>query len=218
MDPWIRKIGFPVLTIAEEPGQLGVRQSRFLSTGDVQAHEDDTLWWVPLGLQTTAGAHEASTALTQKEETLRNIDERFYKFNKEQIGFYRTNYPPARLVKLGQDKSKLSIEDRIGLIADASALAVAGQGTTAGLLALLETFQDESNFHVWSQIVSALDNVQSVFAGNQLVEDGLKAFCLKLYAPTAEKTGWKTSPNEGFLEEQLRALLLNAAGGCGHAA
>lgn len=147
-DPWIRKIGFPVLTVAEEPGQIGVRQSRFLSTGDLKSEEDDTLWWIPLGLKTdpkdTEGA--ASKALTTKEETLRNIDERFYKLNADQVGFYRTNYPPARLVKLGAEREKLSVEDRIGLIGDASALSIAGESTTAGLLALCAEFKDESNY------------------------------------------------------------------------
>lgn len=147
-DPWIRKIGFPVLTVAEEPGQIGVRQSRFLSTGDLKPEEDNTLWWIPLGLKTDPKGTEsaASKALTAKEETLRNIDEGFYKFNADQIGFYRTNYPPQRLVKLGAEREKLSVEDRIGLVGDASALAVAGEGTTPGLLALCAEFKDESNY------------------------------------------------------------------------
>lgn len=103
MDPWIRKIGYPVLTIAEEPGQIGVRQSRFLSTGDVKAEEDETLWWVPLGVKTDPrDKHPPTRALTLKEDTLRDMDETFYKFNSDQIGFYRTNYPPARLLQLGK--------------------------------------------------------------------------------------------------------------------
>ena len=146
MDPWIRKIGFPVLTVAEEPGQIGIRQSRFLSTGDVKPEDDNVLWWVPLGLKTNVKTTGAATeALTVKEETLRHIDETFYKFNSDQAGFYRTNYPPARLEKLGMERHKLSPEDKIGLVADAAALAVAGQATTAGFLSLVEKFRDESN-------------------------------------------------------------------------
>lgn len=116
MDPWIRKVGYPVLTVAEEPGQIGVRQSRFLTTGDVQPDEDDTLWWIPLGLRTHPHDIDSTTisALTTKEETIRDVDESFYKFNSNQIGFYRTNYPPSRLVKLGQNKADLSVEDRVG--------------------------------------------------------------------------------------------------------
>ena len=147
MDPWIRKIGFPVITIAEEPGQLGIKQSRFLSTGDVKPEEDETLWWVPLGLKTAPNASTTvSQALVTKEETLRNVDEGFYKINSDQVGFYRTNYPPTRLIALGAERSKLSVEDRIGLVADAAAMAVAGHGTTAGLLTLIENFQEETSY------------------------------------------------------------------------
>lgn len=135
-----------MLTVAEEPGQIGVRQSRFLSTGNLEENEDETLWWIPLGLKTNSQATEAaSNAVTTKEETLRNIDETFYKFNADQIGFYRTNYPPERLAKLGASKDKLSIEDKIGLVGDAAALAVAGHATTASLLNFLENFKDETH-------------------------------------------------------------------------
>lgn len=103
---------------------------------------------MPLGLKTdpkdTEGA--ASRALTTKEETLRNVDEKFYKLNADQVGFYRTNYPPARLAKLGAEREKLSMEDRIGLVGDASALSISGESTTAGLLALCAEFKDESNY------------------------------------------------------------------------
>lgn len=112
----------------------------------MKAEEDETLWWVPLGLKTDPTATGAATkALTVKEDTLRDVDETFYKLNSDQVGFYRTNYPPARLELLGKERHKLSVEDKIGLVADAAALAVSGQATTAGLLVLAEKFKDEKN-------------------------------------------------------------------------
>lgn len=147
MDNWIRKIGFPVLTIAEEPGQLGIKQNRFLSAGDLKPEEDETLWWIPLGLKTGPQATAIVTeALSKREETLRDVDESFYKINSDSVGFYRTNYPPTRLAQIGAAKDKLSVEDRITLVADAAALAVSGDGTTAGLLTLLENFKDETSY------------------------------------------------------------------------
>lgn len=146
-DPWIKKIGFPVLTLAEEPGQVGVGQSRFLLTGDVKPIEDETLWWVPLGISTDSQAAETrSKALRVKEETIRDVKESFYKFNTGQTGFYRTNYPPERLAKLGKSKDKLGIEDKIGLVGDTAALAIAGNAKTASLLTFLENFHDEPNY------------------------------------------------------------------------
>ncbi|KAL9131740.1 MAG: hypothetical protein Q9217_000415 [Psora testacea] len=217
MDPWIRKIGFPVVTLAEEPGQLGMKQSRFLSTGDVEPKEDETLWWVPLGLKTDSqGPTATSMALVSKEDTLWDIDEAFYKINSDQMGFYRTNYPPARLAKLGEDKGKLSVEDRVGLVADAAAMAIAGHGTTAGLLALVESFQDETSYAVWSQVLASLANVRSIFADNEAVSESLKKFTLRLVTPATERIGWQYPKDESFLTSELRSLLVTAAGGAGH--
>ncbi|KAL8829120.1 MAG: hypothetical protein Q9170_006310 [Blastenia crenularia] len=208
MDPWTRKIGFPVLTVAEEPGQIGLSQKRFLSTGDVKAEEDETTWWIPLGLKTNPSATGgAAEALTTKVETIRDVDEAFYKINSDQTGFYRTNYPPARLMKMGAEKDKLSTEDKIGLVADAAALAASGDGTTAGLLTLISHFPGETN-HA---------NIRSIFAENRAVADGLKDFTLKLISQAIENIGWEFRPGENYLTGQLRALLISTAGGAGHA-
>lgn len=53
---------------------------------------------------------------------------------------------PARLAKLGEMRDQLSVEDRIGLMGDAAALAASGEGTTAGLLAFVEGFPAEQNY------------------------------------------------------------------------
>jgi hypothetical protein len=40
----------------------------------------------------------------------------------------------------------LTVEDKIGVVGDAYANAVAGYGSTAGLLALVKRFQDEKEY------------------------------------------------------------------------
>lgn len=147
-DPWIRKIGFPVVTVAEETGQLEIRQNRFLSTGDAKPEEDQTMWWIPLGIKSGPElATQQPRALVSKADTIQGLGhDSFYKINKDLSGFYRTNYSPDRLEKLGQSLGSLSTEDKIGLIGDAAALAVSGEGTTAALLSLLEGFKDEKNY------------------------------------------------------------------------
>lgn len=146
MDNWIRKIGFPVVTVTEQSGQLSIRQERFLSTADVKAEDDETVWWIPLGLKTEAGIKSTAAALTAKQDILRDVPDQFYKLNSDQTGFYRTSYPASRLAKLGSMRQKLSTEDKIGLIGDAGALAISGHSSTPGLLALLESFRDEENY------------------------------------------------------------------------
>lgn len=216
MDPWIRKIGFPVITIAEEPGQITLRQSRYLKAGDTKAEEDETVWWVPVGLKTGEPAKVVHNALQVKEETLREIDDEFYKINADQNGFYRTNYPPARLSKLAAARERLSIEDRVGLIGDAAALAISGDATTPALLSFVEGFQEEKALVVWQQINMSLAKVRSVFSSNKKISEGLKKFALKLYSPAAEQIGWEFPDGEDYLTGQLRKLLLAAAATAGH--
>ncbi|KAG9229002.1 aminopeptidase-like protein [Amylocarpus encephaloides] len=217
IDPWVRKIGFPVVTVAEEPGQIGIKQSRYLSMGDLKAEEDTTTWWVPLGLEGKVGTEGAvSIGFTKKEDTIKGIDESFYKINKDNAGFYRTKYPPARLAKLGSQIYLLSTMDKIGLIGDAGALALSGQATTPGLLAFVEGFQSETDYLVWSQILSSLNTVKSVFSENGAVSEALKRFTLKLITPAVEKIGFEAKSSDDFLTTQLRSLLIINAGLNGH--
>jgi aminopeptidase N len=213
MDSWIRKIGFPVVTVAEEPGQISLRQSRFLTTGDVKAEEDETTWWIPVGFKTGNPPKTVHSALSVKEDTIRGIDDDFYKINADQSGLYRTNYPPQRLMTLGQQLDRLSQEDKIGLMGDATALAVAGDGTTPALLSLLEGFRNEKDYLVWSQVSNSLSKVRMVFSTNEKISAGLKKFQHKLVSPSAEAIGWEFPKDEDFLTGQLRKLLLSMAAG-----
>ncbi|KAL4737078.1 peptidase family M1-domain-containing protein [Aspergillus similis] len=218
MDPWIRKIGFPVVTIAEGTGQLEVRQSRFLSTGDVKPEEDETTWWIPLGIKSGSELTvQEPRALVSKVDIIQGIGrDSFYKINKDLSGFYRTNYSSSRLEKLGQSLDALSTEDKIGLIGDAAALAVSGEGSTAALLSLLEGFKDETNYLVWSQISSSVGNLRSVFSQNEEVAEGLKSFARELSSPAANMIGWEFTPSDDYLTVQLRKLLIAMSGLAGN--
>ncbi len=69
---------------------------------------------------------------------------------------------------------------------------------------------------VWSQVISSLGNIRSIFADNKAVATGLRVFTLRLVTPATEKIGWEFAPSEDYLTGQLRALLLSTAGNAGH--
>ncbi|QSZ33763.1 hypothetical protein DSL72_005334 [Monilinia vaccinii-corymbosi] len=217
IDPWITKMGYPVLTVAEEPGKISIKQSRYLSTGDVKPEDDETTWWVPLDFQGKAGTKGAQQiAFEQKEDTVRDVDDSFYKINTDTAGFYRVNYPPGRLAKLGTQLDRLSLTDKIGLIADAGALAISGQAGTSAFLTLVQGLSDESNYLVWTKILGPSGTIKSVFSDDDAISDGMKAFLLKLVTPAVEKIGWEQPADEDFLKSQLRPLLILSAGINGH--
>ncbi|KAG5917750.1 hypothetical protein E4U53_004167, partial [Claviceps sorghi] len=218
MSPWISKVGHPVVTIAEEPGQISIRQSRFLSTGDVKPEDDTTTWWVPLGLEGKKGEPGISAlSLADKEQTIRDIDDDFYKLNSGATGFYRVNYPPARLAKLASQLDKLSTEDKIAIVGSTADLAFAGNSTTPALLTFLQGFGREAHPLVWSQVLDSIASVKSVFAEDKDIKKGLESFTLRLIADKAREVGWESAPDEGYLDTILRKHILGTAVSIGHA-
>jgi aminopeptidase N len=152
MAAWTGKMGFPVVKVTEQLGQISVKQSRFLVSGDVEAKDDKTTWWIPLTMKSgdykTSIGREfdvISQALTTKSDTI-SINGSFYKLNANMTGFYRTSYPAERLKKFGKFRNMLSEEDCIGLVDDAAALAQSGDSTTAACLSLIEGFADEIEY------------------------------------------------------------------------
>ncbi|CRK17707.1 hypothetical protein BN1723_017571 [Verticillium longisporum] len=218
MGPWISKIGHPVLTVAEQPNQISIKQSRFLSTGDVKPQDDETTWWIPLELEGKKGVKGiTSIALEKKEDTITDIDSEFYKLNSGASGFYRVNYPPERLLQLGKQLDRLSIEDKIAIIGSAGDLAFSGNGTTAALLSFIQGFSKEDNYLVWSQVLDSIASVKSVFGEDEVIKKGLEAFTLKLIDEAVSKVGWDYPEGESYLTGLLRKRLLLTAGVNGHA-
>ncbi|KAM4060688.1 peptidase family M1 domain-containing protein [Hirsutella rhossiliensis] len=218
MGPWISCVGHPVLTVAEEPGQISIKQSRFLSTGDVQADDDTAVWWVPLGLDGKKGqvGAVADLSLTTKTATIRDIDDDFYKLNSGAIGFYRVNYPPARLAKLSAQLDRLGTEDKIAIIGSTADLAFSGNGTTAALLTFLEGFGKEQHPLVWTQVLDSMSSVKSVFAEDTELKKGLDRFALKLISEKVKEVGWNFADDEGYLTGLLRKQLIGVAVASGH--
>ncbi|EFP74548.2 Aminopeptidase 2 mitochondrial [Puccinia graminis f. sp. tritici] len=222
MSNWTGKVGFPVLTVAEESDGLKVSQKRFLSTGDPKPEEDETLWFIPLEIKVVDGSgtvtvkrdvldcqREGKIALPSPQSTN-------YKLNGDTCGVYRVCYPAERLQKLGQEISKpnsvFSVADKMGLIQDAIVLAQAGYSSTSSALDILFPLGGERNYLVWSEITSALDSVSAIlWEEGQQVIDGFNKFERQLVSSLAEEIGFDTLPTDDQDRIQLRVLILAAA-------
>src|ERR1700733_9725224 len=107
MNRWTRTIGYPVVRVEEEEGcKLHLHQSRFLSTGDVNEGEDQTVWSIPVNAATAKNGwkpHNPSELLRSRSGTLDLCpDDSVYKLNKDQVGFFRVDYPPEHWAKLAE--------------------------------------------------------------------------------------------------------------------
>ena len=216
MDIWTKNVGYPVLTVAENPGSksINVKQNRFLRTADVKPEEDKTLYPVFLGLRTKGGVNETLT-LYEREQNFDVPSDDFFKLNANHSGIYRTSYTPDRLEKLGQAARDglLTVEDRAGMIADAGALASSGYQKTSGILSLLKSFGGEEEFVVWSEILTRLSAIRSAWAFEDVkTRNALKAFQRNLISSKAHAKGWSFTKDEDHIQAQFKALLFGSAG------
>ncbi|ODN83394.1 hypothetical protein L202_01538 [Cryptococcus amylolentus CBS 6039] len=216
MANWTLKVGFPVIQVDESAeGKVTVTQNRFLSTGDVKPEDDETLWYVPLEIATLDKSGKVSVdhkaILQDRTGTFDVANTDSFKLNASTIGVYRVAYSPERLVKLGQQASSFTIEDRVGLVSDAATLARAGYGKTSGALSLInELGRDETEFLPWSQIGAALSRV--VGAWWEQPEDVRKAvnkLRVKLFKPLGDKLGFENAEDDAPDVKELRELAIS---------
>ncbi len=217
MDIWTKKVGYPVITVTENPGDssITVKQNRFLRTGDVKPEEDEVLFPVILGLRTNKGVNE-ELMLTKREQTFKMDDGLdFYKLNADHSALFRTNYTSERLSKLGEAAGKglLTVEDRAGMIADAGVLAASGYGKTSGILSLLDSFNTEDQFVVWNEILARVNAVRNTWMfEDEAVKDALKSFQLALCSSKAHELGWQFKEEEDHILSQFKSLMFGSAG------
>jgi aminopeptidase 2 len=219
MDIWTKRVGFPVITVVEDEAKntITLKQNRFLRTADVKPEEDETLYPVILGLRTKDGVKK-DLMLTTRSATFTLSDLSFYKLNTDHCSLFRTSYPTSRLEKLGQAAKQglLTVEDRAGMIADAGALAASGYQKTSGILNLLKSFDTESAYIVWNEILTRINSVRSTWIfEDEDTKAALKRFQLQLCSAKAHELGWEFSENEDHILSQFKSLMFGSAGMAG---
>ncbi|KAL9931881.1 hypothetical protein V8E36_009196 [Tilletia maclaganii] len=225
MGPWVLKQGFPVITVTEQEDAIVVRQNRFLSTGDVKPEEDETLWYVPLALRTVTPNGQAQTDNKAVLDTEREITiplpkakETSWKLNADTVGVYRVAYSAERLAKLGAEAAKrdsaFTLEDRVGLVADASTLARAGYSKTSGALNLILALREEPTYLVNAAAASTLRSLTSVwFEQPPAIREALAKFRADVFGPQAKRLGFDASEDESSEVRDLRSTVVNVAVG-----
>ncbi|KAG0001485.1 Aminopeptidase 2 mitochondrial [Entomortierella chlamydospora] len=223
MNAWIKQVGYPVVDVEEsdDASTLSFKQSRYLSSGDLNAAEDTARWTIPLGIEPTSGDSKHATQLLSGDSLTFKLEKSgYYKINSNYTGFFRTAYPATALERISQlIKSKdplFTPGDRVGLLADLGALSKSGHVKTSSLLGLLESFEGEDQYVVWVAIAERINVLSSVFY--QQPEDfqkGLEKFQLRLFAKAAARLGWETKESDDYRSTLLRKLLLTNAGCAG---
>ncbi|ETW82731.1 Metallo peptidase M1 [Heterobasidion irregulare TC 32-1] len=219
MDNWVTKMGFPVLTVTETEGGITVRQDRFLEDGPAKPEDNETIWTIPLSLLTTTSAGQAivdkGAVLDVREKAFAVDTSKPFKLNADTSGVYRVLYTPERLAAIAQEAARadsvFSLNDRIGLVHDAMALAKAGFLDVSAALTLVHILREEREFLVWDSISENLSRVVDTWWENDAVVEKLNAFRRELYGPIVARLGFEYSAKDDADTSQLRTRAIGQA-------
>ncbi|KAG0043334.1 hypothetical protein BGZ89_006497 [Linnemannia elongata] len=200
MNTWTRVIGIPIIDVTEADGVVSVEQHRYLSTNDVKPEEDETIWWVPMGV------HPKPASIADPNQTLKSrslkfeVPEGAYLLNKNYSGVFRTNYPPSAIARIGEailsGSDLVGLSDRAGLVADISSLAKSGHTETKNFLELVQYYKNEDSYVVWNLLSQRVAEIGAIFGANETVHQ----------------------QGEDYLTSRLRNVILRTAGRAGHVA
>ncbi len=216
MGTWINQTGYPIVQadVRREPGKTSVRlsQQRFLYSGP---NQDATTWDVPVGVSSRGTQETLSTIMNGRDATLDlgKQGESWVKVNAKQTGFYRVQYQDEEWARLipAVESLELPVPDRLGLQADAYALARAGLIPATRFLDLAKAYKNEREYAVWADLAGNLSHLEGLVSQEPYYPQ-FQAFGRDLLLPTADAVGWEPERGEGHLQVLLRSVVLGQLG------
>lgn len=222
MSVWTRQVGFPVVSVVENSEgskhSVILKQKRYLSNASEDINEQSKkIYPVSVLVKTRSGVQ--SYDLSREETSFVIDDPTFFKINVDQVGFYRTAYSSDRLKTFGlaSKEGLLSVEDRVGIVADAFALSMSGHQPTSGLLDLLNGMRDEPEYVVWFQIAKILKILRTSFLfGDEKIRNGLAKFTHELLDEKLNEIGFDMQVDDDEILQQFKPLIYKQAGLAGN--
>ena len=219
MESWINQTGYPVLRAdvhrAPDGASLQLSQQRFLYSG---TNQDPTTWHIPVSVSAKGAPDSPFTIMADRDATLDVSDQghSWIKVNARQTGFYRVQYEEDQWDRLipAVESAELPAADRLGLQADAYALARACLIPATRFLDLVGAYKNEREFAVWADLAGNLGHLKGILSREPYYPQ-LQAFGRGLLRPVADEVGWEAKPGEGHLQVLLRSTVLGQLGAFG---
>lgn len=140
--------------------------------------------------------------------------------NYGSTGFYRINLNQNQLQKLGTSISKdlmaFETTDKIGVLADSFALAVAGYGSTPGALEIIRAYEKEMEYNVLEEVDHALGTILSSFyLETPVISTGIQELQRRIFSPKVRELGYDYPSKEDHLQSLKRTLAIRSAANAG---
>lgn len=224
MDTWTRQMGFPVVTVSVSNSKLRVKQERFLldpNADNSQAEKSPYgyKWKIPLDY--VSSKSNIAQLVWFNDETASfdipaglDLDSPndWIKFNYQQKGFYRVNYPDNLWRKFVKHFQALNSADRSSLIDDALNLARSGKLDYRTAMDLTLAMENETNYLPWESLSSNFGYITHMLEFTEIYGFWRKHI-IRIAQSHQEKLGWNSTG--GHLDKYLRNVLISLVCGMG---
>ena len=189
-EKWVRKKGYPFITVSKRGDQLHLRQEGFLLAGE----NSNDPWPIPLTVRRQSGAE----TLLFEEKSL-NIDGAgFLKLNLDQTGFYRILYDNDTFQNILSNLKELSHLDRWGIVNDGFAFLISAKILLKDYLNRVSAFCSETNRLVVEEISNQLSRLHLLLPDHSILAQFSRNFFRAQLERLAEKKSGE-SENDAIL-------------------
>ena len=212
MSIWTGKAGYPIIHAEIIKNKLVLSQKRFYSSStSTKKSTDKTIWPIPVSVVTQNG-EQKFPLMTKNQSTIPFSINTWIKLNAKEGSLYRTRYSKELLVLFQAPITEkiLSVADRLGIIRDAFSFAESGDMNTTDVLELLQLYKNETEYVVWTEIISGLSYIANLLYGTKSYEK-FRVYAQEILSKIVVFVGWDAHEGESENMMPFRALILNAA-------
>ncbi|XP_065673410.1 aminopeptidase A-like isoform X2 [Hydra vulgaris] len=210
MDTWTLQLGFPVVSIDRIDNEtVIVSQERFsLDILKKDKHNQlDYLWKVPLIYRIKGNTF--TYLLSTKQATIKFPTDGV--MNPDHIMYYKINYDTITLnvIKntLELNYSKLTVQDRTGIISDLFSMATVGKIKINKVLDTIKYIKNENDYYPWQVTLSELSFIDHVKNEDNFKEK-FQVYIKSLISKVVIDLGWRNpnSTNKGLLQSLVLGM------------
>lgn len=204
MNTWLSQSGYPVVHASRSTaGQVNLKQEQFF----VGPHnESDKKWPIPLN----SNSATLPELFSSHEITIDNVAESPLRLNINDTAHFITKYDSGLLGEIlaAIKRGELSAIDRLQLLHEQSMLARGGYTSSANLIPLLLSYQNETDEAVWGIISATIGELKKFVESDDASETKLRQLAASLAKSQYTRLGWNETPGEPESDTKLRATVI----------
>ncbi|KAL3279074.1 hypothetical protein HHI36_016588 [Cryptolaemus montrouzieri] len=217
MDTFTIQMGYPILNVSVDGNKYTLRQKRFLVNPDDREKQKPSplgyKWTIPVTYITDKGKSKEIIWFNKTQDSVvieKPKDVKWFKFNYDQAGYYRVNYPEDLWKELGANMLELPISDRTHLLEEAFSIASSGELSFKIPLELTKYLKDEINYAPWEVASTELLRTLKLLKSSSY-EHQFKEYIIKILTPIYTNLSWTIGEDDSHLTKLARVVILKLA-------